>query len=65
MSKKYNLEESDDFEKISYLKSLIGKAEYVLFINKHDKEMPGYIELLRNLLAELKSRRFVVRFLNT
>ncbi|PFC23503.1 reverse transcriptase [Bacillus cereus] len=55
LSVKYNLEGIDDLKKNAYLKSLIGKAEYVLFINKNDKEMPEYIMLLRNLLVELKS----------
>ncbi len=54
LKNRYNSGEANIIYKRAFLKSLIGKAEYVSFINKYDNEMPQYIELLRILLAELK-----------
>lgn len=40
--------------KISYVKSLLGKIKYCIFINPNDYEMIKYEDLLENILEHLE-----------
>lgn len=53
IEKTLSIIELDNYKKTQYLKSLLGKIEYVLFINKYDSEMLTYRDEIKLMYYDL------------